>query len=226
MQGEVEYLVPPLHEPEAASLFCARSGLEPSDEIVELCARLDSLPLAVELAAARANALSPAQILDRISQRLDLLQGGRDADPRQRTLRAAIEWSYELLSEDERQLFARLSVFSGGCTLDAAVEICGGRWDHVGSLVDKNLVRRRDDRYWMLETIRDFARGCLVESEGLEPIARAHLEWHLAFVESMAGELFGAKQGYWLGLLERDTTISALRSPGHTTSGRSSRRSG
>ena len=164
MQGEVEYPVPPLREPEAASLFCARSGLEPSDEIAELCARLDSLPLAVELAAARANAFSPAQILERISQRLDLLQGGRDADPRQRTLRAAIEWSYDLLSEDERRVFARLSVFSGGCTLAAAEEICGGGWHHFGSLVDKNLVRRRDERYWMLETIRDFARDCLVDA--------------------------------------------------------------
>ena len=204
VQGEVEYPVPPLQEPEAVSLFCARSGLEPSSEIAELCARLDSLPLAVELAAARANVLAPAQILERISQRLDLLQGGRDADPRQRTLRAAIEWSHDLLSDDERQLFARLSVFSGGCTLEAAEEICDAPWDCFGSLVDKNLVRRRDERYWMLETIRDFAHECLVEREGSETIARTHLDWHLAFVETMAGELFGAEQGYWLGLLERE----------------------
>ena len=99
MQGEVEYPVPPLAEPEAVALFCERSRLEPSEEIAELCARLDNLPLAVELAAARTKALSPAQILERLSQRLDLLKGGRDADPRQQTLRATIEWSYDLLSD-------------------------------------------------------------------------------------------------------------------------------
>ena len=92
ISGEVEYPVPPLASPEAVSLFCERSQLEPSEEIAELCARLDALPLAVELAAARTKALSPAQILERFSQRLDLLKGGRDADPRQQTLRATIEW--------------------------------------------------------------------------------------------------------------------------------------
>ena len=96
---------------------------DPSDEIAELCSRLDSLPLAVELAAARTKALSPAQILERLSQRLDLLKGGRDADSRQQTLRATIEWSYDLLSDAEQQLFARLSVFAGGCTLEAAAEV-------------------------------------------------------------------------------------------------------
>ncbi|MGH3136204.1 MAG: ATP-binding protein, partial [Gaiellaceae bacterium] len=118
VSGEVEYAVPPLAEPEAVSLFCARSGLSPTEEISELCARLDSLPLAVELAAARTKALSPSQILERLSSRLDLLKGGRDADPRQQTLRATIEWSYELLTPEEQNLFARLSVFAGGCTLE------------------------------------------------------------------------------------------------------------
>ena len=92
ISGEVEYAVPPLAEPEAVALFCERSQLEPSEEIAVLCARLDSLPLAVELAAARTKALTPAQILERLSSRLDLLKGGRDADPRQQTLRATIEW--------------------------------------------------------------------------------------------------------------------------------------
>ncbi|MEX0851485.1 MAG: adenylate/guanylate cyclase domain-containing protein, partial [Gaiellaceae bacterium] len=104
VQGEVEYPVPPLAEPEAVSLFSERAQLSPSEEISELCARLDNLPLGVELAAARTKALSPAQILDRLSLRLDLLKGGRDADPRQQTLRATIEWSYDLLSEDEQVL--------------------------------------------------------------------------------------------------------------------------
>jgi Adenylate and Guanylate cyclase catalytic domain len=94
VRGEVEYEVPPLASPEAVALFCERSQLEPSEEIAELCARLDSLPLAVELAAARTKALTPGQIVERLSLRLDLFRGGRDADPRQHTLRATIEWSY------------------------------------------------------------------------------------------------------------------------------------
>ena len=157
VQGEVEYAVPPLASPEAVSLFCARSQLEPSEEIAELCARLDNLPLAVELAAGRAKALSPKQILERLSQRLDLLQGGRDADPRQQTLRATIEWSYDLLSPPEQELFARLSVFAGGCTFQAAEEVSDADLDTLQSLVEKSLLRFTDERYWMLETIRAFA---------------------------------------------------------------------
>ena len=145
VQGEVEYPVPALAEPEAVALFCERSQLEPSDEIAELCGRLDSLPLAVELAAARTSALTPMQILERLSQRLDLLKGGRDADPRQQTLRATIEWSYDLLSEEEQQLFARLSVFVGGCTLEAAEEVADANLDTLQSLVEKSLLRFTDE---------------------------------------------------------------------------------
>ena len=144
IQGEVEYAVPPLAEPEAVSLFCERSGLEPFEDIAELCARLDSLPLAVELAAARTKALSPAQILERLSSRLDLLKGGRDADPRQQTLRATIEWSYDLLTPEEQELFARLSVFAGGCTLEAAEEVADADLDTLQSLVEKSLLRFTD----------------------------------------------------------------------------------
>jgi predicted ATPase len=157
VEGEVEYPVPPLAEPEAVSLFCERAQLEPSTEIVELCVRLDSLPLAVELAAARTKALTPAQILEHLAQRLDLLKGGRDADPRQQTLRATIEWSYELLSPAEQALFARLSVFHGGCTLEAAEEVADADLDTLQSLVEKSLLRFDGGRYWMLETIRQFA---------------------------------------------------------------------
>ena len=157
IQGEVEYAVPPLAESEAVQLFCARSGLDPHETIAELCRRLDSLPLAVELAAARTNALTPEQILERLSQRLDLLKGGRDVDPRQQTLRTTIEWSYELLSAEEKELFARLSVFAGGCTLEAAEEVADADLDTLQSLVEKSLLRFTDGRYWMLETIRDYA---------------------------------------------------------------------
>ena len=106
-------------------LFAARAralGTEVNDDesARELCERLDNLPLALELAAARTKLFTPAQLLERLGQRLDLFKGGRDADPRQRTLRAAIEWSYDLLTPEEQQLFARLSVFAGGCTYGAA----------------------------------------------------------------------------------------------------------
>ena len=105
VRGEVEYPVPPLAEPEAVELFCRRAQLEPSAGIAELCARLDNLPLAVELAAARTKALTVTQILDRLSQRLGLFKGGRDADPRQQTLGATIKWSYDLLTDEEQRLF-------------------------------------------------------------------------------------------------------------------------
>ena len=174
VQGEVEYPVPPLAQPEAIELFCARAQLEPSEEIAELCVRLDSLPLAVELAAARTKALSPAQILERLSGRLDLLRGGRDADPRQQTLRATIEWSYELLSEAEQELFARLSVFAGGCTLEAAEEVAEADLETLQSLVEKSLLRFSDERYWMLETIREYAGERLGDSVDSHELRRRH----------------------------------------------------
>ncbi len=163
VQGEVEYAVPPLAQPEAVELFCTRSRLEPDAVIGELCRRLDDLPLAVELAAARTSILTPRQILERLSKRLDLLKGGRDADPRQATLRATIEWSYDLLSDDEKVLFARLAVFAGGCTLEAAEEVAEADLDTLQFLVDKSLVRHTTDRFWMLETVREYALERLEE---------------------------------------------------------------
>jgi predicted ATPase/class 3 adenylate cyclase len=184
ISGEVEYAVPPLATQEAVDLFCARSGLEPTDEIAELCARLDSLPLAVELAAARTKALTVSQILERLSERLDLLKGGRDADPRQQTLRATIEWSYELLTPQEQRLFARLSVFTGGCTLEAAENVCDADLDGVQSLVEKSLLRFTDGRYWMLETIREYAVERLAEEGASAEVAHRHL----AFVREVTAE--------------------------------------
>src|SRR5207247_11042917 len=109
IRGEVASPVSPLAEPEAVQLFCERARLSPTETIAELCRRLDDIPLALELAAARTRVLTPGQILDRLAQRLDLLKGGRDADPRQQTLRATIEWSHDLLDQAEQQLFARLA---------------------------------------------------------------------------------------------------------------------
>ncbi|MGH3039946.1 MAG: ATP-binding protein, partial [Gaiellaceae bacterium] len=188
VQGEVELAVPPLAEPEAVALFCERAQVEPSAEIAELCARLDSLPLGVELAAARTNVISPAQILERLSQRLDLLRGGRDVDPRQQTLRGTIEWSYDLLSVEEQQLFLRLSIFAGGCTLEAAEEVAGAELDTLQSLVEKSLLRFSDERYWMLETIREFA-GQLLGPQESDAVRRRLRAFIVALSEASAPRL-------------------------------------
>jgi predicted ATPase len=194
VQGEVALSVPPLAEPEAVALFCERAQLEPSEEIAEICVRLDSLPLAVELAAARTSALSPAQILERLTRRLDLLRGGRDADPRQQTLRATIGWSYELLSDDEQQLFRRLSVFAGGCTLDAAEAVTGADVDGLQSLVEKSLLRFTNERYSMLETIRELAVERLDEGEA-DAARRRHRGHVVALAEASAEKLHTAEEG-------------------------------
>ena len=204
LQGEVEYQVPPLAQEEAEDLFCARSRLPRDDEIADLCRRLDDLPLAVELAAARTAVLSPAQIRERLSQRLDLFRGGRDIDPRQQTLRATIEWSYELLSDPERQLFARLAVFAGGCTFEAAEAVVGADVDGLQSLVDKSLLRRTGGRFWMLETIGELARERLGASGEAEAIGRRHADYFLDLGEEAEPALKGADQPSWLRRLEDD----------------------
>ena len=191
VRGEVEYAVPPLGSPEAVTLFCERGQLEPSDEIAELCARLDNLPLAVELAAARTKALTPAQVLERLIGCLDLLRGGRDADPRQQTLRATIDWSHELLSAEERRLFARLSVFAGGCTLNAAETVCDADLDTLQSLLEKSLLRLSDGRYWMLETIREYAAERLDRAEEEELLTRRHAAYFADIVEEAGRALNG-----------------------------------
>jgi predicted ATPase len=183
IEGEVEYPVPPLAEGEAVELFCVRSRLEPDEDIGVLCRRLDDLPLAVELAAARTSVLTPGQIVERIGQRLDLLKGGRATDPRQQTLRATIEWSTDLLSDEEQHLFARLAVFSGGCTLAAAEEILKADLDTLQALVEKSLVRFNSGRFWMLETIREFALERLEELPEAASLGRRHAEHYLRFAE-------------------------------------------
>ena len=198
--GEVDYPVPQLVRPEAVELFCERARLEPDETIAELCRRLDDMPLAVELAAARTRVLTPAQILDRLGQRLDLLKGDRDADPRQQTLRATIEWSHDLLTADEQQLFARLAVFAGGCTLDAAEAVCDADLDVLQSLVEKSLLRHTGDRFWMLETIRAFAAERLPAGR----IFERHAQWCLRLLTSAQGELRGAASAEWLSRLDAD----------------------
>jgi len=184
VRGEVEYPVQPLAEPDALELFSTRAHLAEADATVgELCRALDQMPLAIELAAARAKVLTPAQILERLSERLDLFTGGRDADPRQRTLRSTIEWSHDLLDPGERRLFARMAVFAGECTLETAERIIDGELDTLQSLVEKSLVRHTDDRFWMFETIREFALEQLEASGEAETIRRRHAEHFLELAE-------------------------------------------
>jgi predicted ATPase len=204
--GEVEYAVPPLAAPEAVELFTARTGIAADDAVAELCRRLDNLPLAVELAAARASVLSPAKMLERLGQRLDLLKGGRDAGARQQTLRATIEWSHELLNPEEQALFARLAVFRGGCTLEAAEQVIDADIDPLQSLVDKSLVRHSGDRFWMLETIRDFAAERLAASREGESLAGRHAQHFLALAEAAEEPLDSTvdSREKWCELLEAD----------------------
>jgi predicted ATPase len=182
LSAERQYEVLPLDEEDAVRLFRERAlSVEPEETMRAICRQLDCLPLAIELAAARTKALSSAEILVRLGERLALLTGGpRDAPERQRTLRATIEWSYQLLSQAEQALFARLAAFAGGCTFEAAETVAGADLDGMQSLVDKSLVRRSGERYEMLETIREFALGELEQATGLADLRRRHAEHYLA----------------------------------------------
>ena len=191
LPGEQAYPVPPLEPQDATELFTARArAVDPRFEarpvVHELCSRLDNLPLALELAAARVPVLSPEQLLDRLSRRLDLLKAGRGVDPRQQTLRATIAWSYDLLDEEERLLFEGLSVFRGGCTLEAAEEVCDADIDTLQSLIDKSLLRRQGERFWMLETIREYATERLEERGEEDELRRRHADYFLSRAEDAA----------------------------------------
>jgi predicted ATPase/class 3 adenylate cyclase len=212
VQGEIEYPVLPMADAEAVSLFCERAQTGATDEIAELCRRLDNLPLAIELAAARAKALSPAQLLERLSQRLDLLKGGRDTEARQQTLRATIAWSHELLSADEQRLFRRLSVFAGGCTLEAAEEVADADLDTLQSLVEKSLLRFSHGRYWMLETIREYAIERLDNSGELPELRNQNLTYFLRLAERAEPELGQPGAAPWFERLEaeRDNLRAAI----------------
>jgi predicted ATPase/class 3 adenylate cyclase len=181
VQGEQVYPVPVLERAESRELFSARAravqpDFEPDGHVDELCARLDDLPLALELAAARTALLTPEQLLERLGSRLDLLRGGRDAELRQRTLRATIEWSHDLLTPDEQGLFVALSVFRGGWTLETAERVCEADVELQQSLVDKSLVRRWESgRLGMLETVREFAAERL-ERERRDDLLRRLLD--------------------------------------------------
>jgi predicted ATPase/class 3 adenylate cyclase len=240
LYGEREFPVPPLALPdpgrlppperltqyEAVRLFVERARdarpdfsvtNENAPAVAEICHRLDGLPLAIELAAARAKILPPQAMLARLSDRFKLLKGGaRDLPARQQTLRGAIDWSHDLLEEDERVLFARQSVFAGGCSLEAAEAVCDAEGDlavdvldGMASLVDKSLLgqeegRGGESRFSMLRTIREYALERLKENGEAEELGRLHAEHFLALVEEAEPELKGPLQLEWFVRLEEE----------------------
>jgi predicted ATPase len=189
LSAEREYPVPSLPHRDAVALFAARArALDPRFEadaaVAEICRRLDGLPLAIELAAARVKVLSADQILERLGHRLRLLTAGtRDAPARQQTLRATIDWSYRLLRAEERELFARLAIFAGGWTLEAAEAICGADLDVLDGLVSKSLVTHARARFGMLETVREYAAELLDQAGGRAGLADRHARYYLAYAE-------------------------------------------
>ena len=217
--AEHEYVVPTLEQSDAVALFVGRArqlkpNFEADDAVGEICRRLDGLPLAIELAAARIKLLRPEQIVERLGRSLDLLTAGaRDAPERQRTLRATIEWSYELLSSEEKQIFHRLAVFAGSFSVEAAEGVCETDLETLAALVDKSLLRRTDDgRFFMLETIREYATDQLRVTGDAEARFAAHAEWFLRVAESEAepdGRRFATPQAIEILVAEVDNLRTA-----------------
>ena len=185
-----------------------------AEAVAEIVRRLDGIPLAIELAAARVKVLSPEQISARLSDPFRILSGGaRTALPRQQTLRAAMDWSYDLLEEVERHLLRRLSVFMGSFTLSAVEAICGPdgiengcprrREQARGQVIWSWLFKDRENRYRLLETVRHYGRGQLEEAGESETAHAAHRDWCTAMVEAAADQIRGGgQQARWLELLE------------------------
>jgi predicted ATPase/class 3 adenylate cyclase len=249
LSGEYEFPVPPLALPNprhlparealsqyaAVELFIQRAlAVKPdfsvtndnAPAIAEICVKLDGLPLAIELAAARIKLLPPQAMLARLGRRLELLKGGaRDLPARHQTLRQAIAWSYDLLDAVERALFSRLAVFVGGCTLEAVETVCNATGDleidaldGVASLVDKSLLRQEaaadgEPRLRMLETIREYALECLESSPEAATSRHAHAKHYLALAEAAESQLTGPHQAVWLNRLEieHDNLRAALQ---------------
>jgi predicted ATPase/transcriptional regulator with XRE-family HTH domain/Tfp pilus assembly protein PilF len=247
VEAERVFPVPPLDMPdparlpsaerlaryEAVRLFIERAHGARADfdiaagnvqTIARICARLDGLPLALELAAARTRILPPDALLERLDSSLNILTSGpRHLPPRQQTLRNAIRWSYDLLSEEEQTLFRRLALFVGGTSLEAAERILEGDegelqnpksktpnlLDGLESLMDSSLLRQEviggaEPRFWMLETIREYGLERLAESGEAEALAGRHAEFFCGLAEKAEGELQGTEQGAWLARLERE----------------------
>jgi predicted ATPase/DNA-binding SARP family transcriptional activator len=215
IQGEHELSMPPLAAEPSAELFVRRARaldprlrLGPGDDerIEQICARLDGLPLAIELAAARMKVLKPAAILERLGRRLDLLSSGsRDAPARQQTLRAAIGWSYDLLDADTQAVFERLGVFAGGFTLESAEAVCGFEaLDAIASLVEHSLLTSRDGRFELLETVREYALDRLAKAGTLEEVRAAHARAYVELCEGGESGMESAETGLWLDRLDAE----------------------
>ena len=217
--GESLWPVDPLPLPLALRLFADRAAavrpdIEVDDTMAHICRALDGMPLAIELAAARLRTMSPAQLATRLDDRFRLLTGGsRMALPRHQTLRAVVDWSWDLLDEPERVLLRRLTVFAGGATLDAAEQVCGGDLDVLSALVDKSLVVLDGDRYRMLETIKAYGTEKLAAAGERDAVVAAHVAYFLALAEAAEPHLRRAEQLDWLNRLtaEHDNLHAAMR---------------
>jgi predicted ATPase/DNA-binding SARP family transcriptional activator len=215
--GEVQLRVPPLQADDAVELFAERArAVRPDfaldrvrDAVRSIVDRLDGMPLAVELAAARVNAMTPSEIAARLDDRFALLtRGPRTAEARHRTLRAVVDWSYDLIGEDERSLLRRLSVFRGGWTRPAAVAVSGMEegavLDLLSSLVDRSLLNADGERFTMLETIRAYAEARLADSDGYRDARERHARYHAKLAELAERGLRGTDQAKWLALLRAE----------------------
>jgi predicted ATPase/DNA-binding SARP family transcriptional activator len=213
LAGEQQYEVPVLEPADAIALFDSRTQAVVPGLIVHpklagaICARLDRLPLAIELAAARTKALSLSELYARLDKSLPLLTGGpRDAPRRQRTLTATIDWSYQLLSEEERGLFRRLSIFAGGFELEAAKEICDADLDGLHSLIDKSLLHRTErDRFVLLETTQEYGHRRLQAASELNELRRDHAEWFHRLAMLPEEHFRSPEQAAWLARVYADT---------------------
>ncbi|WP_169949777.1 LuxR C-terminal-related transcriptional regulator [Microbispora sp. H11081] len=237
--------VPP-GESDAVRLFAERAAAvvpefevtgENEEVVAEICRRLDGVPLAIEMAAVRLRALSARQVLERLDDRFRLLTGGsRAALPRQRTLRALFEWSYELCTEQERLLWQRVSVFAGGLDLEAAEHVCAGDGiapeevlEIVAGLVDKSVLLRREChgmvRYGLLDTVQQFGRELLAASGDEATLHRRHRDYYRKITSRAWAELFGAGQQAWVQRLRREHANLrkaldwSLREPGEAETG-------
>ena len=211
IQAEQRYPVEPLPESDGVSLFNERasavnSSFEPTQSVADICRRLDGLPLALELAAARVAVLDPDALLSRLEHSLPVLTyGARDAPERQRTLRATLDWSYELLGQEEQTHFARLAVFAGSFDAESAEAVSGVGLNALQSLVEKSLVRHwGGGRFGMLETVHEFAAEHLADLPDQDEVQRLHAEHFLALAEAAWPELRGPTQGTWLDRFEAE----------------------
>jgi predicted ATPase/DNA-binding SARP family transcriptional activator len=214
--GEQIWLVPPLSEEDAVQLFTERAravapAFQPTPVVAQICRRLDGIPLAIELAAARVKVLTVDQIAERLEHAFDVLSAGSRTLPRHRTIHETIDWSYRLLPPAEQALFRRLGIFGGSFSLDAAEAICGEDvLTLLSALVDKSLVLFENDRYRLLDTVRQFAEEKLAQSGEEAALREQHARWFVSLAESLEPRIFaGASDPQ--AMLKLDDQIGNIR---------------